>query len=91
MIRLLALGWTPAKSLKKPRGASAFNFAIRQWRAGSRQAGAHQIPYVTLVLEPEQVPEFMGKCRVGRTVSDRADAKFLLGGAPLRTCEPAAD
>ena len=88
------LGWTPAKSLEKPRGANTGNFATRQWRAGGRQARVHQIPYVALVIEPEQVPEFMGKCCVGRAVSDRADAKFLIGGAPplsLQTCEPAAD
>jgi hypothetical protein len=59
-----------------------FPFASRA-RAGNREAGVHQIPYVTLVIEPEQVPELVRERRVVGVVSDRADAELLCGGAPL--------
>src|SRR6267142_287884 len=42
----------------------------------------HQIPYVTLVIEPEQVPELVRERRVVGVVSDRADAELLCGGVP---------
>ena len=95
IIRLLAraLEWTPAKLPSKRRFANVANLFLRQGRAGNREAGVHQIPYVTLVIEPEQVPELVRERRVVGVVSDRADAELLFGGAPPlspQTDEPAA-